>query len=260
MTNGAYERHAKGIRLWPGQWRPHYPFEQIAWVSPPWPSQDYLWLDFPEAIFTDSGLLYLSHVNPDFPVVFPDLPRIAWQHDGPALSFTRSLPNGVKFGGSLVANSDTTVGLELFIENGSSEPLTGIRLQTCVYLRAIKEFADFTVANKFVHIAGNGWVDFEQAQSFPETGQYRLGFRGEGPPIADWPVFVTVSNLAPRLVAMSWYGASASIISNPKHPCMHVDPVFPDLAPTQRETIRGELIFFEGSPDQFGTWFMDRQS
>jgi hypothetical protein len=260
MTNGAYERHAKGIRILPGQWRPHYPFEQIAWVSPPWPSQDYLWLDFPEAIFTDVGLIYLSHVNPDFPVVFPDLPKVAWQRDGNRLSFARLLPNGVKFGGSLAANSETTIALELFIENGSAEPLTGIRLQTCAYLRAIKEFADYTVTNKFIRIAKAGWIDFEQAQSFPETGQYGLGFRGEGPTIADWPVFVTVSNVAQRLVAMTWYQSSASIISNPKHPCMHVDPRFPDLAPSQRGMIRGELLFFEGAVEQFGDWFMERQA
>ena len=56
-----YETHAKGIRILPGQWRPLYPFEQIAWVSPPWPSQDYIWLDFPEAIFCNLGLLYFGH-------------------------------------------------------------------------------------------------------------------------------------------------------------------------------------------------------
>ena len=66
-----YENHMKGIRILPGHWRPHYPFEQIAWVSPPWPSQDYIWMDFPEAIFTSIGLIFLSHVNPPFPVVFP---------------------------------------------------------------------------------------------------------------------------------------------------------------------------------------------
>jgi len=71
-----YETHAKGIRIVPGQWRPHYPFEQIAWVSPPWPSQDYCWLDFPEAIFTDQGLLFLSHVNPKVTAEFPDLPPV----------------------------------------------------------------------------------------------------------------------------------------------------------------------------------------
>ena len=131
MTNGAYELHARGLRIVPGQWRPHYPFEQIAWISPPWPSQDYLWLDFPEAIFTDAGLIYLSHVNPDFPVVFPDLPRISWQAGADGLSFSRRLPNGVSFGGSLVAGSESTVSLELFIDNGSDQPLTNIRLQTC---------------------------------------------------------------------------------------------------------------------------------
>jgi hypothetical protein len=255
MMNGAYEVHAKGIRILPGQWRPHYPFEQIAWVSPPWPSQDYLWFDFPEAIFTNAGLLYLSHVNPDFPVVFPDLPPIAWQTTAAGLRFSRSLPNGVSFGGSLAANSESTVALDLFIENGSEQPLTNIRLQTCLYLRAIKEFADFTVTNKMVHLARAGWVNFEQAQQATEMGQYRLGFRGEGPPRADWPVCVTVSNMAQRLVALTWYEASASIMSNPKHPCMHVDPVFPNLAPAQRATIRGELLFFEGALEQFEAWF-----
>lgn len=34
----SYATHAKGIRIFPGQWRPHYPFEHIAWVSPAWPS------------------------------------------------------------------------------------------------------------------------------------------------------------------------------------------------------------------------------
>ena len=258
MTNGAYERHVKGIRILPGQWRPHYPFEQIAWISPPWPSQDYLWLDFPEAIFTDSGLIYLSHVNPDFPVLFPNLPRVSWQSDNDGLLFVRLLPNGVKFGGSLTPGSESTVALELFLENGAQEPLTGIRLQTCAYLRAIKEFADFTVTNKFVHVAEAGWIDFEQARLAPATGQYRLGFRGEGPAIADLPVFVTVSNMAQHLVAMTWYESSASIMSNPKHPCMHVDPIFPDIAPNQCKSIRGNLFFFEGSVEQFETWFKQR--
>jgi hypothetical protein len=257
--NGAYEVHARGIRILPGQWRPHYPFEQIAWISPPWPSQDYIWLDFPEAIFSDSGLLYLSHVNPDFPVVFPDLPRVLWQQANNSLYFSRQLPNGVKFGGSIVASSEWTVELELFIENGSAAPLTGIRLQTCAYLRAIKEFADFTVTNKFVHLAEASWIDFELAQRTPESGKYRLGFRGTGPAVADLPVFVTRSNVTEHLVAMTWYESSASIMSNPKHPCMHVDPVFPDLAPQQRQTILGELLFFQGSLEQFEAWFKQRR-
>lgn len=32
MTD-AYATHAKGIRILPGQWRPHYPFEQVVWIN-----------------------------------------------------------------------------------------------------------------------------------------------------------------------------------------------------------------------------------
>ena len=127
----SYETEAKGIRILPGQWRPHYPFEQIAWISPPWPSQDYIWLDFPEAIFTDLGLFFLSHVNPDFPVCFPDLPLVPWTQEGSGLSFERILPNGVKFGGSITADDSSIVNLKLCLSNESEKPLRNIRLQTC---------------------------------------------------------------------------------------------------------------------------------
>ena len=93
-----YETEVEGIRILPGQWRPHYPFEQIIWISPPWPSQDYIWLDFPEAIFADSGLHYLSHVNPAVPALFHDLPKVPWKTGNDGLSFERVLPNAVKFG------------------------------------------------------------------------------------------------------------------------------------------------------------------
>ena len=74
-----YATQAKGLRILPGQWRPHYPWEHIVWISPSWPSQDYLWLDFPEAIFTDRGLIFLSHINPDVPAMYADWPRVEWR-------------------------------------------------------------------------------------------------------------------------------------------------------------------------------------
>ncbi|MDA2927634.1 hypothetical protein MYX78_10475, partial [Acidobacteria bacterium AH-259-G07] len=135
---------ARGIRILPGQWRPHCPFEQIAWISPPWASADYILLDYPEAIFSDQGLLYLSHVNPRYPVLFPNLPKVTWRKLPSGLVFDRYLPNGVRFGGRVVKKTASTVELQLYIENGSAKPLTNIRLQTCAYVRAIKEFADFT--------------------------------------------------------------------------------------------------------------------
>lgn len=247
-----YETHAKGIRILPGQWRPHYPWEHIAWVSPAWPSQDYLWLDFPEAIFSDQGLLYLSHINPQISSLFPNLPKAPWRLRPGGVTFDRRLPNGIRFGGSVTRQDDVSVALELRLHNGSRKPLTRITLQTCAYLRGIREFAEFTRDNKFIHVASRGWVSVSEARDLPATaGPYRLGWRTKGKLLADLPMIVTVSNQEERLVAMTWQKDTLSMVSNPNHPCMHADPQFNDLQPGERASIHGRLIFFEGKLSDF---------
>jgi hypothetical protein len=187
-----YENNVKGIRILPGHWRPHYPFEQIAWVSPPWPSQDYIWLDFPEAIFTNIGLIFLSHVNPPFPVVFPDLPKVPWKEIPGGIRFDRELLNGIRFGGSVVKKEESVVSLNLYIDNGSKEPLTTIKLQTCAFLRAIQEFGDYTFENKLVHVPDKGWMKFAEARDSGLTsGRVGFGWRG-GPPGCDITVMIKV--------------------------------------------------------------------
>jgi len=254
-----YETHAKDIRILPGQWRPHYPFEQVAWVSPAWPSQDYIWLDFPEAIFCNLGLLYLGHSSPAHPTVFPDLEKVAWQSDGNRMSFERTLPNHVVFGGSLATEDPAAIEMTLFIRNGTDQPITDIKVQTCAYLRAIRELALFSMSNKYVHVAEKGWIPFDSAEGdTTASGQYRLGWR-DGPKVADLPVIVTVSEHGDRMVGMTWHENTYSLVGNPNHPCMHADPFFPDLEPGQEEHIRGEMLFFEGTLPGFGEWFAERR-
>ena len=254
-----YETHAKGIRIFPGAWRPHYPFEQIAWVSPPWPSQDYIWLDFPEAIFTNEGLRYLSHVNPTIHFKFPNLPKQPWQETDDGISFERELPDGVRFGGSVKKKNQQAISLELHIANGSPDPLRGITLQTCAYLRAIKEFSDFTLNNKFVHLPKYGWLSFPIAfGKSEEAGGYRLGWRS-GKALADLPFMACTSNKDPRLVAMTWFEDTYSLIGNPDHPCMHADPYFPDLSPGADASIRGEIIFFDGALEEFDKYLSNHE-
>jgi hypothetical protein len=72
-------------------------------------------LDFPEAIFTSQGLLYLSHVNPRIPSVFSDLPRVPWRETKDGVVFERTLPNGVAFGGRVKKETDSAVALEIHI-------------------------------------------------------------------------------------------------------------------------------------------------
>jgi len=247
----SYETQAKGMRILPGQWRPHYPFEQIAWISPSWPSQDYLWLDFPEAIFTNQGLIFLSHINPRVPSLYTDLPAVVWRREPDGIAFERTLPNGARFGGRVAKENDTTVAMSLYLENGTGKPLTAITLQTCLFLRACREFADYTMDNKLVHVPRRGWLPFAQArQETEERGLFHLGWRS-GPTVSDRPVMITLSNKVPRLVAMTWHSHTLSLIGNPNHPCMHADPCFPDLEVGRKATIQGHLYFFEGSPQAF---------
>lgn len=242
-----YENQARGIRIHPGQWRPHYRWEHIAWISPSWPSQDYLWLDFPEAIFSSQGLLFLSHINPPFPSVNPDLPPVPWIAGEKGISFERDLPGGISFGGSVTRGGDTVVDLELHIHNGSKEPLNDISLQTCAFLRGIKEFGDYTGDNKFVHVPERGWVTMNEATKIAGPEQpYRVGWRRSGKPVADVPMMITTSNKGDRLFAFTWQESTLSMVGNPNHPCAHADPQFPNLASGDGASIKGRIVFFEG--------------
>ena len=236
-----------GICILPGQWRPHYPYEQIAWIRPTWGGDQYVWLDFPEAIFTDIGLIFLSHINPQIRSMYPELPKVEWQVEAEGISYERTLPNGVRFGGRVSKVTDTKVALRLSLHNGTDKPLRKIRLQTCAFLHGIKEFADETQENKFVFVREVGWVTFEKARGeFKPKGQYKLGWRG-GPAVADWPVMAVRSNAEERHLAMTWYEDTLSLVGNKWHPCLHADPFFRDLEPGAQADIHGALFFVEGS-------------
>ncbi len=124
-------------------------------------------------------------------------------------------------------------------------------MQTCAFLRAIREFADYTNTNKYVHLAKAGWVPLSAPLPADASGPYRVGWRHSGRPVADLPVAVVVSNQAPRLMAMTWHTDTISMVGNPNHPCVHADPKFKDLAPGESASIHGKLIFFEGKLEDF---------
>lgn len=247
-----YENEAKGIRIVPGLWRPHYPWEHIAWISPSWPSQDYIWLDFPEAIFTDKGLIFLSHINPQVKSEYNDLPPVPWRTQPGGIFFERELPNGVRFEGSVSQKNLNQIELRLTVFNGMKEPLREITLQTCAFLRAIREFSDFTRDNKLVHLKDTGWTPLSQAMNLQEMdAPYRVGWRTRGRRLADLPIVLTLSNQEKRFFAFTWGKSTLALVGNPNHPCVHADPCFPDLEPGQEAQIRGVICFVEGNIEEF---------
>ena len=243
----------------PGIWRPMFESEQVAWISPPWESQEYVWFDFPEAIWEEGKLLYLGHIDKRFPTKYPSEKSAPWSKIENGISYEQVLPNGVSFGGEITKQEKNIASLKLWISNGSNIELKDIMLLTCVYLNDIKEFDKNTNDNKFVHVPNKGWVPFSEAEKMKAVSDgFGVGWLKESKIVSDLPVVVTKSKIEGHLLAITWFEHTYSFIGNPDHPCVHADPIYKNLKPGESQTINGELIFFEGSINEFEEMFRKR--
>jgi hypothetical protein len=248
-----HDKITTGIKVIPGQWRPNFASEQIAWITPPWQSQrpeygqEFIYLDFPETIKIGKTLVYLSHVHPRFPAVYNySLGKVSWVTNRNQISYARKLPNGLHFDGSIAIRDSALAELKIGITNNTGRDLDSILLQTCAFLSPIQEFSTPTDSNKFVFIKDKGWISFAAAKTIKDdTGRYFLGWLG-GIRNIQLPFVVVKSKNAGRYIVFSWMGNSYSFIGNAGHPCFHSDPWFPDLKKGARDEITGFLLFYEG--------------
>lgn len=254
-----YECISKKMDIRPGLWRPMYESEQVAWISPPWESDEYIWFDFPEAIQIAGDFIYIGHVSKRFSSEFPSEKSAPWIEIKDGIRYEQTLPNGISFAGQITYKGENTAGLELSVYNGSSNILEEIMLLTCVYLDQIDEFDENTNNNKFVHTPGNKWKSLPDAEELEIISDgYSVGWFKESVQVSDLPVVVVKSSTEGHLIALTWFEATHAFTGNPNHPCVHADPVFHNLKPGQSQTIQGELIFFEGSIEEFETMFREK--
>ena len=181
-------------------------------VFPPWSDGGYAVVDVPEAIFSNLGLTYLAHTH--VPTIWSEksveLIKLEWKQNADGLEFERKLPNGIAFG-SRVGVENHGVAMEMWLTNGTREPLSGMRSQVCVMLKGLIGF----------------------------NSQRRRESVVEGPFIA---VQADRSN---RWLITAWQPNNRSW-DNPPVPCIHSDPIFPDCEPGQTVKVRGGLWFYEG--------------
>lgn len=178
-----------------------------------WDDESYVVVDVPEAIFSNLGLTYLAHTH--VPTLWSKqslrLPRLEWNRrsDG-SLDIERSLPNGITFGAKVVPSRDA-VHMELWLKNGTDQPLTGLRVQNCVMLQGAAGFTAQTNANK---IFAKPFVACRN-----ETGD--------------------------RWIVTAWEPCQRTW-ANPPCPCLHSDPQFADCPPGETRRVHGWLSFYEG--------------
>jgi peptidoglycan/xylan/chitin deacetylase (PgdA/CDA1 family) len=186
-------------------------------VFAPWADGGYAVADVPEAIwFEPSGkreLLYLAHTH--VPTTWDKqnvrLEPQEWtrEKDG-SLRVERKLPNKVLFGTSVTAAKDG-VRMEMWINNGSSEKLTGLNVQMCVMLAGLNGFAERTDDNK----------------------------------VFAKPFVACRDKSGKRWIITAWQECNRAW-GNPPCPCLHSDPKIPDCPPGERRKVRGWLSFYSG--------------
>lgn len=176
----------------------------------------YAVIDVPEAVWCEKELVYLAHKH--IPTKWEKkgiaMERFDWTRgaDG-VLTSQRTLPDGLAFSVRVEPEKDGA-RLELRLKNGTDHQLGGLRAQVCVMLKGAPGFDAQTKDNK-VKLAEAGVCAVRS-----EDGKRWIATIFEKPKL--------------------W--------ENPPCPCIHADPLFPDLEPGQEAASRGRVFVYEG-PD-----------
>lgn len=182
-------------------------------VFTPWDEGSYVVVDVPEAIWSNLGLTYLAHTH--VPTVWTkqniEMEKLEWKRgeDG-TLEMHRKLPNGIEFG-TEVRSSRDSVTMDLWLKNGTDNPLTDLRIQNCVMLKSAHGFEDQSSENKVIRK----------------------------------PYIAVHDRDKKRWIITAWSHCHRPW-ANDKCPCMHSDPKFPDCAPGETQRVRGWLSFYKG--------------
>jgi peptidoglycan/xylan/chitin deacetylase (PgdA/CDA1 family) len=194
-------------------------------IFAPWENGGHVVADFPEAIWWNAAqareLLYLAHTH--VPTRWDrqgiTLDRLEWEpvykEDVGGVSrgwaSTRTLPNGVTFGVRATPSQDH-VTFEMWIQNGTDKPMTGVSVQQCVMLARLAGFEERTNANKLIRE----------------------------------PFVACKSSEGDRWVITAWQSCQRGW-ANPPCPCIHSDPAFPEIPPGEMRSLFGWVSFYEGT-------------
>jgi hypothetical protein len=178
-----------------------------------WDDHNYAVLDVPEAIWSNLGLTYLAHTH--FETYWSrrgmTLPKQEWHLDeSGSYMMERTLPNGIIFGTRAMPMNDH-IAMEMWLTNGTDKMLTDLRVQNCIMLKGLVGFQRQTNDNK----------------------QFINGYS------------IAKSDEGGRYIITAWEPLHRGW-GNPKCPCLHSDPKFPDCEPGQTERLRGWFSFYEG--------------
>jgi hypothetical protein len=183
-------------------------------LFPPWDQGGYVVIDFPEAIHSNLGLTFQAHTHE--PTVVDEknewLENIDWtlNEDG-SLEYKRPLPISISFGAKVIPDA-TGAALEIWVFNGTQQPLTQLKVEVCGLLKA---------ATGFNHqIAENKMFD---------------------PPVA------AVHTADRQKWILMAFEKTGTVSGNPQIPSIDSILSFPTCPPGETVKSRGQVWFYQGS-------------
>lgn len=183
-------------------------------IFAPWDPSSYVVLDVPEAIWSNLGLTYLAHTHID--TVWDKqgikLDALEWipKPDG-SYFLRRELPNKIAYEVLATPHRDH-LAIRMALTNGTSEKLSDLRVQMCAMLKGCKDFDQQTNDNKI--------------------------FRGS---------LAACRNSAGDRWVILGFEPNHRTWGNAPCPCLHSDPIFPELEPGQTKYVHGWLSFYNGT-------------
>lgn len=183
-------------------------------IFTPWDPSSYVVLDAPEALWSNLGLTYLAHTHIDtlWDKQGIRLKQLEWlrRPDG-SYFLRRELPNKIVYELLAVPHRDH-LAIRMTLTNGTPAVLSDLRVQMCAMLKGCKDFDQQTNDNKIFRGA------LAACRNSEGNRWVILGFE---PNHRTW--------------------------GNAPCPCLHSDPIFPELAPGQTGTVHGWLSFYQGT-------------
>lgn len=183
-------------------------------VFTPWDPTSYVVLDAPEALWSNLGLTYLAHTHIDtiWDKQHTKLEPLEWIHRADGSYFLRrELPNQISYQLHAVPHRDH-LAILMTLTNGTAEPLSDLRVQMCAMLKGCKDFDQQTNDNKI--------------------------FRGS---------LAACRNSTGNRWVILGFEPNHRTWGNAPCPCLHSDPIFPDLAPGQTKSVHGWMSFYQGT-------------
>jgi hypothetical protein len=183
-------------------------------IFAPWDPTSYVVLDAPEAIWSNLGLTYLAHTHID--TVWDKqgikLARLEWRRRSDGSYFLRrDLPNKIAYEILATPHRDH-LAIRMSLTNGTDAKLSDLRVQMCAMLKGCRDFDQQTNDNKI--------------------------FRGS---------LAACRNSAGDRWVILGFEPNHRTWGNAPCPCIHSDPIFPELEPGETKHVHGWLSFYSGT-------------